>query len=85
MAKEAFNKNSNLFTSNMDLNLRKKTSEMPFWSIALYGTFTWILRKADQKYFESFEMWCWRRMEISWTDGVRYEILITVKEKEYPT
>jgi len=30
------------------------------------------LRAADQKYLESFEMWCWRRMEkISWTDHVR--------------
>jgi hypothetical protein len=30
------------------------------------------LRKIDQKYLESFEMWCWRRMEkISWTDRVR--------------
>jgi hypothetical protein len=28
----------------------------------------------DQKYLESFEMWCSRRMEkISWTDGVRNE------------
>jgi hypothetical protein len=26
------------------------------------------LRKLDRKYLESFEMWCWRRMEkISWT------------------
>jgi len=59
---------------------------MPFWNIELYSTLTWILRKADQKYFESFEMWCWRRMEkISWIDGVRNEILITVKAKEHPT
>ena len=31
----------------------------------------------DQKCLESFEMWCWRRMEkISWTDCVRnYEVL----------
>jgi hypothetical protein len=28
--------------------------------------------KLDQKHLESFEMWCWRRMEkISWTDHVR--------------
>ena len=28
----------------------------------------------DQKHLESFEMWCWRRMEkISWTDHVRNE------------
>jgi len=30
-----------------------------------------LQRAADQKYLESFEMWCWRRMEkISWTDHV---------------
>jgi hypothetical protein len=23
----------------------------------------WTLRKADQKYLESFKMWCWRKME----------------------
>jgi hypothetical protein len=46
------------------------------------------LRKVDQKYLESFEMWCWRRMEkISWTDRVRNEeVLHRVKEgEEYPT
>jgi hypothetical protein len=31
----------------------------------------WILH---QKYLESFEMWCWRRMETtSWTDRVKNE------------
>jgi hypothetical protein len=41
------------------------------------------LRAVDQKHLESFEMWCWRRMEKnSWTDHVRNEdILITVKEQ----
>jgi len=30
---------------------------------------------------ESFEMWCWRRMEISWSDHVRNEeVLLRVKE-----
>jgi hypothetical protein len=37
----------------------------------------------DQKHVESFEMWCWRRMEkISWTDHVRNEdVLLRVKEQ----
>ena len=56
------------------------------WSryIAICGTETWILRKVDQKYLESFEMWCWRRMEkISWTDRVRNEnILHIVKRRK---
>jgi hypothetical protein len=40
----------------------------------LYGAETGTLREVDQKYLESSEMWCWRRMEkISWTDRVRKE------------
>ena len=42
--------------------------------IVLYGAETWMLRAVDQKQLESFEMWCWRRMEkISLTDHVRNE------------
>ena len=53
------------------------------WSIALYGAETWTLRAVDQKHLESFEMWCWRRMEkISWTDRViNEEVLLRVKER----
>jgi len=42
------------------------------WSTPLYGAETWSLLKVGRKYLESFEMWCWRRMEkINWTDRVR--------------
>jgi hypothetical protein len=34
------------------------------------------------KLLETLEMWCWRRMEISWTDHVRNEeVLLRVKEQ----
>jgi hypothetical protein len=62
--------------------LRKKLLKCYIWSIALYGAETWKLRKIDQKYLESFEMWYWRRMEISWTVLVRNEkVLHRVKEE----
>ena len=49
--------------------------------MALYGAEAWTLRAADQKYLESFEMWCWGRMEMSWTDHVRNEeVLLKVNE-----
>ena len=52
------------------------------WSIVLYGAETWTIRAVDQKHLGSFEMWCWRRIEkISWTDHVRNEVLLTVKEQ----
>ena len=72
-----------LFTSILGLELRKKLVKCYIWSIALYGAKTWTLRAVDQKQLESFEMWCWRRMEkISWTDHVRNEdVLLRVKEQ----
>ena len=63
--------------------MRKKLVKCYIWSIALYGAETWTLRAVDQKHPESFEMWCWRKMEkISWTDHVRNEeVLLRVKEQ----
>jgi hypothetical protein len=63
MAKAAFNKKETLFTSKLDLELRKKLLKCYIWSIALFGAETWTFRKLDQKYLERFEMWYWRRME----------------------
>jgi hypothetical protein len=82
MKKAACNKKKTLFTSKLDLKLRKKLVKCYIWSIALYGAENWTLRKTDQKYLESFEMWCWRRMEkISWNDRVRNEVLHRIKEE----
>ena len=50
----------------------------------LEQSFVWcwnVDTSVDQKYLESFEMWCCRRMEkISWTNCVRKEVLQRVKE-----
>jgi hypothetical protein len=80
MAKSAFNKKRALFPSKMDLELRKKLVK---WCIVLYGAETGTVWGVDQKQLESFEMWCWKRMEkISWTERVRNEeLLLTVKEQ----
>jgi hypothetical protein len=64
MAKAAFNKQKNLFTSKLDLKLRMKLVKSYIWSIALYGAETWTLRKMDQKYLERLECGTgeeWRR------------------------
>ena len=59
------------------MNLRNKLLKCYIWNIAIYGAETCILRKVDQKYHESFEMWCWRRMEkIRRTDHVRYKAVL---------
>jgi hypothetical protein len=66
----------------LKLELKKKLVKCYVWSIALYGAETWTLRAVDQKHLESFEMWCWRKMEkISWNDHVRNDVLFIVKEQ----
>jgi hypothetical protein len=83
VAKAVFDRKKTLFTSKLDLNLRKKLMKCYIWSRALYGAETWTFWKVDQKYLESFEMWCWRRMEkFKWTNHVRNEeVLLRVKEE----
>jgi hypothetical protein len=60
----------------------EKLAKCYIWSIAIYGTETWTLLNVDQKKLGSFKMWCWRKMEeISWTDYVKNEVLLSrVKE-----
>jgi hypothetical protein len=83
MAKAACNNKRFLITSKMNLELRKKLLKCYIWSVALYGAETGTVWGVDQKQLESFEMWCWRRMEkFSWTDRVRNEeVLLRVKEQ----
>jgi hypothetical protein len=67
----------------MDLEMRKKLAKYYIWSIALYGAATGTVWRVDQRKLESFEKWCWRRMDkISWADHVRNgEVLLRVKEQ----
>src|SRR6218665_502739 len=53
------------------------------WSVVLYGSETWSMRKEDIKRLEAFEMWIWRRMErISWMEHrANEEILKMVDEQ----
>jgi hypothetical protein len=60
MARVAFNKKRALFTSKMDLELRKKLVKCYIWSIALYG-FGNLDTSGSRSHLKSFEMWCWRR------------------------
>jgi hypothetical protein len=83
MAKTSFNKNRALFTSILDLELRKKLVKCYVWSTASYGAETWMLQAVDQKHLKNLGINCWRRMEnINWTDHVRNEeVLLRVKEQ----
>jgi predicted adenine nucleotide alpha hydrolase (AANH) superfamily ATPase len=57
MAKAALNRKKNLFTTKLDLSLRKKLVKCCAGSTSLNGAETWTIRNADQKYLENFKMW----------------------------
>jgi hypothetical protein len=54
MAKAAFNKKKNLFTSTLDLNLRKKLVKCYIWSMALYGAETGAIRGSRSEILGKF-------------------------------
>ena len=55
IVKEAFNRNMSLLTSKLNIELKKKLVRCYVWSIALYGSETWTVRKLERKYLESFD------------------------------
>ena len=83
MAKASFEKKKqNLFTRELDLNLRNKLGKCCNCVIAFLGAETWTLREVDHNYPENVEMWGWRRTKkISCSERVKNEnVLQRVKE-----
>jgi hypothetical protein len=64
MGVEEFNRKISLLSSKLNIELRKKSVMCYVWSIALYGTETWPLRKLERKYLEALKYGAggeWRR------------------------
>jgi hypothetical protein len=83
LGKDAFMKRGELMRGELSKNLKKRLVKALIWSVVLYGSETWTMRKKDVKRLEAFEMWIWRRMEkVSWTEHVTNEdVLKRVEEK----
>src|SRR6218665_1697523 len=72
-----------LLRGKLNKNLKKRIIKSMIWSVVLYGSETWTLRKEDIRRLEAFEMWIWCRAErTSWTElRTNEEILQMVDEK----
>jgi len=51
----------------------------------LHSAGTWTVQKVDLIYLETFEMWCWRRMEKTVLLITYHEVLQGIMEEKYPT
>jgi hypothetical protein len=65
---------------DLGINLSIILTKFFILSIHLYGAETWTRTKIDQEDLGSFEVWYWRRMEISWTERVKNEVFYIVNE-----
>ena len=76
-------KRRDLLTQRMERKLKKTIIKAVVWSVALYGSEAWTMRKDEIVRLQAFEMWIWRKMEkISWKDMMTNEqVLEIVKEK----
>jgi hypothetical protein len=76
MAKAKFNKKRALFTSKMDLDLRKKLVKCYIWVIAVYGAENGTLRAVIRN--------TWKVLKCGAGEGWRrpVEVLLRVKEQK---
>ena len=83
IGKDAFEKRKELLRGKINKELKKRMVKTLIWSVMLYGSETWTMRKEDITRIEAFEMWIWRRMErISWMEHItNEEVLRRVGEK----
>jgi hypothetical protein len=80
IAKVVFNKMKPFFTSKMDLKLKEEITPY-ICTVSLCCVEIQTLQKVVQQYLKWFAVWCWRWMEISWTDRLRNEKVHEVKEE----
>jgi len=83
LGKEAFNKKSDFMRGSLSLHLKKRMVKAFVWSVALYGSETWTLRKEDIQRLEAFEIWIWRHMiKVPWTEHKTIEEILQMVETE---
>lgn len=82
MAKSKFIDNIQHLTGRTAIKTKKNIIKTLIWSIALYASECWTMRKSDIQRIEAFEMWCWRKMlKIKYTDHItNEEVLLTAGE-----
>ena len=47
-----------------DITLLTKVMVFP---VAMFGSESWTIKKADRQRIDAFELWCWRLMRVPWT------------------
>ena len=65
------------FMTNLDSILKSRDITLPIkvllvkamvFPVVMYGCESWIVKKAERRRIDAFELWCWRRLlRVPWT------------------
>ena len=59
------------------MSTKKRLLRALVFPVVLYGSESWTMTKADRRRVDSFELWCWRRLQkISWTEKVPNRVVL---------
>ena len=67
--------------SKFILSLLLKAMSFP---VVLYGCESWIIKKAEHRRINAFELWCWRRLSrVPWTTRRSNQSILKEMNPEY--
>ena len=53
--------------------------------VVMYGRESWIIKKAEHRRIDAFELWCWRRrLRVPWTARRSNQSILKEISPEYP-
>ena len=63
--------------TNLDSILKSRDITLPIkvhlvkatvFPVVVYGGESWTIKKAERRRIDAFELWCWRRLRVPWTE-----------------
>ena len=62
------NLDSILKSRDITLSTKVRLVKAMVFPVVMYGCESWILKKAERRRIDTFELWCWRRLlRVPWT------------------
>ena len=62
------NLDSILKSRDITLSTKVRLVKAMVFPVVMYGCESWIIKKAERRRIDAFELWCWRRLlRIPWT------------------
>ena len=79
--------------TNLDSILKSRDITLPtkvhldkamVFTVVLYGCESWILKKAEHRKIDAFELWYWRRLlRVTWTTKISNQSILKEISPEY--